>query len=183
VLLAVGALSALGDAIVGLLAVLGDPRALLLLRWMTGSTYSADGNLAVALSISAIVLIGLALLARRWLDLIPLGPAPATAVGMSLSRSRLALYGLAGLLSAVATIGVGPLSFIGLMGPHLARELGLTRALPQTAGAAVIGGTLLLLADWLGRTLVFPYQIPAGLMSALIGAPFLILLLSRRTQA
>ena len=183
VLLAGIALSAMVDALVGLLAVLGDPRALLLLRWMTGSTYSADGNLAVALSISAIVLIGLALLARRWLDLIPLGPAPATAVGMSLSRSRLALYGLAGLLSAVATIGVGPLSFIGLMGPHLARELGLTRALPQTAGAAVIGGTLLLLADWLGRTLVFPYQIPAGLMSALIGAPFLILLLSRRTQA
>jgi iron complex transport system permease protein len=68
------------------------------------------------------------------------------------------------------------------MAPHLAREAGMTRALPQMAGAAILGATLMVLADWLGRMLLFPYQIPAGLMSALVGAPFLMLLLSRQSR-
>jgi len=168
------------DAVVGVLASTGDPRALLVLRWMSGSTYNAVGGTAAALGAAALLLVGLALLARRWLDLLPLGPSPASALGVPLKMSRLALFCLAGLLSAVATLGVGPLSFVGLMAPHLAREAGLVRALPQMAGAAVAGGALMVLADWLGRTVVFPYQIPAGLTAALVGAPFLILLLSRR---
>ena len=180
VLLAGIALSAMVDAVVGVLASTGDPRALLVLRWMSGSTYSAVGDTAVALCATALVLIGMAFFARRWLDLLPLGPSPAAALGVPLASSRLALFGLAGLLSAVATLGVGPLSFVGLMAPHLAREAGLVRALPQMTGAAAAGGALMVLADWLGRTAVFPYQIPAGLAAALVGAPFLILLLSRR---
>jgi len=180
VLLAGIALSAMVDAVVGVLASTGDPRALLVLRWMSGSTYNAVGGTAAALGAAALLLVGLALLARRWLDLLPLGPSPASALGVPLKMSRLALFCLAGLLSAVATLGVGPLSFVGLMAPHLAREAGLVRALPQMAGAAVAGGALMVLADWLGRTVVFPYQIPAGLTAALVGAPFLILLLSRR---
>jgi iron complex transport system permease protein len=164
------------------LASTGDPRALLLLRWMSGSTYGVSGTTAMALSIAAALLTALALLSRRWLDLLPLGPSPAAALGVPLTMSRLALFGLAGLLSAVATLGVGPLSFVGLMAPHLAREAGMTRALPQMAGAAILGATLMVLADWLGRMLLFPYQIPAGLMSALVGAPFLMLLLSRQSR-
>lgn len=180
VLLAGIALSAMVDALVGVLASTGDPRALLLLRWMSGSTYNAGADTALTLTVSAVVLVGLALLARRWLDLLPLGPAPAASLGVPLKASRLMLFVLAGLLSAAATIGVGPLSFVGLMAPHLAREAGLARALPQTAGAAVIGATLMVLADWLGRTILFPYQVPAGLMSALVGAPFMMVLLFRR---
>ncbi len=182
VLLAGIALSAMVDALVGVLASTGDPRALLLLRWMSGSTYGVSGTTAMALSIAAALLTALALLSRRWLDLLPLGPSPAAALGVPLTMSRLALFGLAGLLSAVATLGVGPLSFVGLMAPHLAREAGMTRALPQMAGAAILGATLMVLADWLGRMLLFPYQIPAGLMSALVGAPFLMLLLSRQSR-
>jgi ABC-type Fe3+-siderophore transport system permease subunit len=83
-------------------------------------------------------------------------------------------------MTAAATLTVGPLSFVGLMGPHLAREAGLTRALPQMIGAALIGGGLMVAADFVGRTIVAPYQIPAGLVSALIGAPCLMFLLSRR---
>jgi iron complex transport system permease protein len=127
------------DALVGVLASTGDPRALLLLRWMSGSTYGVSGTTAMALSIAAALLTALALLSRRWLDLLPLGPSPAAALGVPLTMSRLALFGLAGLLSAVATLGVGPLSFVGLMAPHLAREAGMTRALPQMAGAAIPG--------------------------------------------
>ncbi|AYD03913.1 Fe(3+)-hydroxamate ABC transporter permease FhuB [Neorhizobium sp. NCHU2750] len=180
VLLAGIALSAMVDAVVGVLSSTGDPRAALLMRWMSGSTYLVDGSMAAAEMIIACILIAAALTARRWLDILPLGPAPAAAVGLSLARSRLALFGLAGLMTAAATLTVGPLSFVGLMGPHLAREAGLTRALPQTIGAALIGGSLMVAADFIGRTLVSPYQIPAGLVSALIGAPFLMLMMRRK---
>jgi iron complex transport system permease protein len=181
VLLAGIALGALADAIVSFLTASGDPRALFLMRWMSGSTYMVDMNTALSLLGAGTILILTALAMRRWLDLLPLGPAPAQSLGISLGRTRLALYGAAALLTAAATLAVGPLSFVGLMAPHLAREFGLKRAVPHMAGAACIGGGLMVLADWLGRTLIFPYQIPAGLLSALLGAPFLILLLGRRS--
>nr|WP_254701578.1 Fe(3+)-hydroxamate ABC transporter permease FhuB [Neorhizobium galegae] len=180
VLLAGIALSAMIDAIVGVLSSTGDPRAVLLMRWMSGSTYLVDGTVATAEAAIGAALIAVALAARRWLDILPLGPAPSAAVGIPLARSRLALFGLAGLMTAAATLTVGPLSFVGLMGPHLAREAGLTRALPQMIGAALIGAGLMVAADFVGRTIVAPYQIPAGLVSALIGAPCLMFLLSRR---
>ncbi|MBB5574935.1 MULTISPECIES: Fe(3+)-hydroxamate ABC transporter permease FhuB [Rhizobium] len=180
VLLAGISLSALVDAIVGVLSSTGDPRAVLLMRWMSGSTYGVDARTAVAVTIAAAILTAAAFLARRWLDILPLGPSQAAAIGIPVRKSRFALFGLAGLMSAAATLSVGPLTFIGLMGPHLAREAGLVRALPQMAGAAAIGGALMVFADFIGRTIVWPYQIPAGLVSAIVGAPFLMMMLRRK---
>jgi iron complex transport system permease protein len=182
VLLAGIALSAMVDAVVGVLSSTGDPRAVLLMRWMSGSTYLVDGKAAAAEVAIAAVLIALALFARRWLNILPLGPAPSVAIGLPLAKARLAMFGLAGLMTAAATLTVGPLSFVGLMGPHLAREAGLRRALPQMIGAAAIGGGLMVAADFVGRTIVSPYQIPAGLVSALIGAPFLMMLMSKKAR-
>jgi ABC-type Fe3+-siderophore transport system permease subunit len=179
VLLAGIALSAMVDAVVGVLSSTGDPRAALLMRWMSGSTYLVDGPTALAEAGLGTVLMTIAFATRRWLDILPLGPSPSAAVGISLSRSRLVLFALAGLMTGAATLTVGPLSFVGLMGPHLAREAGLTRALPQMIGAALIGGALMVTADFLGRTIVSPYQIPAGLVSAMIGAPFLMFMMRK----
>ncbi|MDR6820359.1 iron complex transport system permease protein [Neorhizobium sp. 2083] len=180
VLLAGIALSAMVDAVVGVLSSTGDPRAALLMRWMSGSTYLVNGTIAMSEVALGAALVAISLAARHWLDILPLGPAPSAAVGIPLAGSRLALFGLAGLMTAAATLTVGPLSFVGLMGPHFARELGLTRALPQMIGAALIGGGLMIAADFLGRTIAAPYQIPAGLVSALIGAPCLMLLLGKK---
>lgn len=72
------------------------------------------------------------------------------------------------------------LTLIGLMAPHLARRLGLARALPQAAGAALAGALIMVAADWIGRTAIFPRQIPAGLVATLIGGPVLMALLRRR---
>lgn len=180
VLLAGIALSAMADAIVGVLSSTGDPRAIFLLRWMSGSTYNVDPTTAVVVTVFCCILGGAALILHRWLDLFPLGATPVRSLGVPLGRSRLLLFALAGALSAVATLAVGPLSFVGLMAPHLAREIGLRRAGAQLAGAALFGGGLMVAADWIGRTIVFPYQLPAGLVSALVGAPFLMALLRRK---
>ncbi len=180
ILLAGIALSAMVDAVVGVLNASGDPRALLVLRWMSGSTYAIDPVTAAAAGIAAMLTLAAALLLRRWLDLLPLGAPQSMALGLSPFRARIVLFCVAGLMSGIATLCVGPLSFVGLMAPHIAREAGFTKARPQTLAAAFIGGTFMVLADWIGRTIIFPYQIPAGLISALIGAPFLMMLLRRK---
>ncbi|MBR0554063.1 Fe(3+)-hydroxamate ABC transporter permease FhuB [Ciceribacter sp. L1K23] len=183
VLLAGIALSAMADAVVGVLSATGDPRSMFLLRWMSGSTYNVDLMTAVSVTGFLVVFGAVALRLHRWLELLPLGPTAAGALGVPLRTSRFVLFVLAGVLSAAATLAVGPLSFVGLMAPHIARELGLRKAVEQLLVSAVLGGLLMVAADWIGRNIVFPYQLPAGIVSALVGAPFLILLLRRRRES
>lgn len=173
------ALSALVDAICGVIAVNGDPRAMILLRWMSGSTYSADLPLSLTVLTVGLFLAVVAVAMRRWLDILPLGTETASGVGIDLGRARFLLFLVAGILSGAATLAAGPLSFAGLMGPHIARELGLKRAGSQIVGGALAGAGILLLADWAGRNLAFPYEMPAGLVAALIGTPLLLALIRR----
>ncbi len=176
------ALGAMLDAFISMLAAGGDPRAMIVLQWMSGSTYLIDTPRAISAMFTAAAGLALSFLAYRWLDLLPLGPQAAQAIGIRVNRARACLFALAAAMTAAATLVVGPLSFIGLMGPHLARELGLRRAAPQLAGAALAGGSLMVLADWFGRMAAFPYQMPAGLVSALVGAPLLLVLLMKRRR-
>ncbi len=78
----------------------------------------------------------------------------------------------AALFTGAATLVVGPLSFVGLMAPHMARMMGLQRPMAQLYGSAVLGAFIMVAADWLGRNLLFPYQIPAGLLATLVGGPY-----------
>lgn len=173
---------ALNSAFVTLLMLLmasGDPRMAGLLTWISGSTYNVSASQALHSAICALILIPLAPLASRWLTLLPLGSATARSAGMSLTASRLCLLLLAAALTAAATLTIGPLSFIGLMAPHIARMLGFRRALPQILLAGLLGAGLMTFADWCGRMLAFPDQIPAGLMATFFGAPYFIYLLRR----
>jgi iron complex transport system permease protein len=74
---------------------------------------------------------------------------------------------------------VGPLSFVGLIAPHLARLLGLGRPGAQVAGAVLAGAGLMVVADWLARMAAFPYQLPLGLFASLLAGPYLVWLLGR----
>lgn len=173
---------ALNSAFVTLLMLLlasGDPRMGGLLSWISGSTYNISGTQAVQSAVCALVLVSLAPLASRWLTLLPLGSATACSAGMALTPARLSLLLLAAALTASATLTIGPLSFVGLMAPHMARMLGFRRALPQLLLSGLLGAGLMVLADWCGRMLAFPDQIPAGLMATFLGAPYFIWLLRR----
>ncbi len=66
------------------------------------------------------------------------------------------------------------------MGPHIARLAGFQRAGTQLPAAALIGGLILLVADWLGRSIIFPFQIPAGLLATVVGGPFFLALMGKR---
>ena len=173
---------ALNSAFVTLLMLLlasGDPRMGGLLSWISGSTYNISGRQAIQSAACALLLVALAPLASRWLTLLPLGSATARSAGMALTPARLSLLLLAAALTASATLTIGPLSFVGLMAPHMARMLGFRRALPQLLLSGLLGAGLMVLADWCGRMLAFPDQIPAGLMATFLGAPYFIWLLRR----
>lgn len=180
VLLAGVAMGALFDAVVVAMLATGDPRATQLLAWMVGSTYVVGPADAVATGLVVAALLLLAPLAARWLDILPLGTATARALGVPLKVARLVVLLIAAALSAAATLVIGPLSFVGLIAPHIARLAGFRRVLPQLAAAVIIGAAILVGADWLGRTLLFPRQMPAGLLAALVGGPYFMWLLWRR---
>ncbi len=180
VLLAGIALNALLDAVVGLLSATGDPRALMVFGWMAGSTNGLTERSAVLAALAAAVLLALACLAVRALALLPLGGPVSRALGLPLGASRLALFALAAVLTACATPIAGPLTFAGLMAPHIVRMAGVHRPLPALLLSALAGSALLVLADWIGRTIAFPWVLPTGLVAALVGAPCLMLLLARQ---
>jgi len=179
-LLAGVALTALFDAMILILTATGDPRAMKLLNWFTGSTYGVDINAAILTTGIGVVLLALSPFFLRWLDILPLGATTAHGLGINLSATRFLILLMTAALTAASTLIVGPLTFIGLMAPHLARRLGLARALPQALGAVLVGGLIMVAADWIGRTAIFPRQIPAGLVATLIGGPILMWLLRRR---
>jgi len=98
-------------------------------------------------------------------------------LGVRLERTRLLVLGAAALLTATAVSAIGVVGFVGLVAPHITRALvgaRHTRVLPI---AALIGALLVSTADTLGRTLIAPAQIPAGLLTALIGTPYFAWLL------
>nr|WP_284507329.1 Fe(3+)-hydroxamate ABC transporter permease FhuB [Caballeronia sp. ATUFL_M2_KS44] len=177
---------ALGTAFSALVSVLlatGDPRLTNLLAWLSGSTYGVSVDDAAFACAALAVLFAAALCFARWLDILPLGDTLSRSLGVGLDASRIALMLLAAALTGVATMVVGPLSFVGLMAPHLARMLGFRRAAAQLASAAMLGALVMVLADWLGRNMLFPYQVPVGLQATLVGGLYFMWLMLRGRAA
>jgi iron complex transport system permease protein len=179
-LLLVGvALSTLFSACAAYLLSSGDPRAVMLLTWMSGSTYHA--TMASVWPGGVLLAAGYAVAAKgqRWLVILPLQEAAARALGVRVSLSRLYFLAVIAAVTAGATILVGPLTFVGLLAPHLVRGLGLRRPGMELTGSVLCGAALMTLADWAGRVATFPWQVPAGLIAMLLGGPFFLWLLWR----
>ncbi len=159
----------------------GQADALALLGWLAGSTYRVEAREAIALSGGVAVLVAISLTLRRALTLISIGSGVALSRGLDVPRARLALLLLVSLLCAVVTSLLGPVAFLGLLAPHMAALLGARRALPQLLLAALLGGWLMLVSDWIGRSLLFPLEVPVGLVASILcGLYFLYLLIRQR---
>ncbi|WP_341992609.1 iron chelate uptake ABC transporter family permease subunit [Azorhizobium sp. AG788] len=117
--------------------------------------------------------------ASCWRDLLPLGAPRARATGVNVAAARLVILVMTAILTATATLIVGPLSFVGLMAPHRVRMVGVQRPLPHLFAAAMTGALIMVLADWLGRNMLFPWQVPTGRMATLLRAPYDLWLLGR----
>jgi iron complex transport system permease protein len=151
------------------------------LAWLVGTLYGSSwGDLPLVLP--ALATVPIVWLAGRQLDLLAVSDTTPRILGMRLERTRLALLAIAVLLAASAVAVAGEIAFVGLVAPHAARMLapGSSRAVLPLA--ATIGVVLVVGADALGRSLIPPFQIPAGIFTALLGAPYFAFLLWRTAR-
>lgn len=177
-------INALGGALIGLALALvaRDDQIRQFVFWTLGSLTRASGSGALALM--ALLLLGAGLLWRqaRAMDLLLLGDAEAYHGGVPVARLRRHLLVASALLAGLSVALCGTIGFVGLVAPHLARMLvgpGHQRLLPA---ACLLGATLLLLADTAARTTVAPAELPLGVLTALLGAPFFLVLLQRQAR-
>ncbi len=180
ILLAGIAVSSLCSAVLSALLAIGDQRAWQILAWLSGSGSTATPASAVFLAIMSAVLLAASLSLTRWLTILPLGRDVPVSLGLPLSGARIAVIAVAGIATGAASLLVGPLSFVGLMAPHIALRAGFTMPRGHLLASFLFGAVLMALSDLGARTVTFPYELPLGLFAALAGAPYLIWLSGRR---
>lgn len=177
VLIGIG-LSSLATAGTTFLSAFGDigdvQRAMI---WLAGSVYSADMVKVRLLALWLVVPVTLAFLSARELDLIRFGDNPARSLGQPVDRVRALMIVLVTLLSGAAVAVSGLIGFVGLVAPHIARRLVGASHARMVPVAALLGACLVIGADLIGRTVMPPVQLPAGIVTGLIGAPFFVYLL------
>ena len=149
------------------------------LTWLSGSTYGRTPTQVLPVAIALLVLTPAVVAARRELDLMTLDDDTPRVLGVRLERTRLLALGAAALLTSTAVSAVGVIGFVGLVAPHAARALVGGRHARVLPVAVLLGAALVSLADTLGRTLIAPAQIPAGLVTAMVGTPYFVWLLWR----
>ncbi len=157
----------------------------------TGSTMSGvaslvDANITMktwddfaTLAVYAAIGLALALLTAKRCDLLALEDKTARSLGLNVDRARIATSAAGVLLASVSTAIIGPISFLGLLVPHIARILVGTSHRVLVPYAIVLGAFTLLLADTIGRTVAAPYEISAAVIMSIVGGPLFIVLLRR----
>ncbi len=179
VLVGVGT-GAAASAITTLLLVRTDPWSQNKgITWLGGSTYGAQPYqlipMLVVLGVTAVVLMR----TKSDLDLLQFDETTPRVLGIAVGRSRMLHISIAVVLTAVATASVGVIAFVGLVAPHAARILIGKRHAYMLPLTAITGAALVCLADAVGRFAIAPGQLPAGLVTALIGTPYFLWFLWR----
>lgn len=153
-----------------------------ILNWLLGSLAGA-GWQSVAISFAAIILVGApVVIAARSLDAFSFGDTAASALGVSVGRTRWLLLVATALITGAMVSVSGAIGFVGLVLPHAVRLLVGTRHRALLPLAALVGAIFLIWSDTLARSLFDPRELPVGIITAVIGAPiFVLLLMKRRT--
>ncbi|HEY0188082.1 MAG TPA: iron ABC transporter permease [Cellulomonas sp.] len=168
------------DAVTTFLLLRSDPwETPRILTWLSGTTYGRVAADVVPVAIGLVVALPVVIGLRRRLDLLAVDEDTPRILGIRTGRNRLLLLSVAAVLAALSVVAVGTVGFVGLVAPHLARSLVGARHGRILPVAMLLGALLVCVADTLGRTLIAPSQLPAGLMIALVGAPYFVWLLRR----
>ncbi|GAB1432175.1 iron ABC transporter permease [Spirochaetota bacterium] len=179
-LLAGTALSSLFSALVSIIIALKDKSLHQAWFWLLGG-FSGRGYRELSASAPA-MLIGflLSLASSRQLDLLAVGDEEAMSLGMRPDMVRILVGSFTALSVSAAVALAGAIGFVGLVAPHLARRMVGPKHLRLIPASALVGASLLVLADTLARTAFAPVELPVGAMTALIGAPYFMYKIARR---
>lgn len=145
--------------------------------WLTGSVNGSSWNDVWIISLWTLVLFFTVLVSSRHLNMQQFGDELAIAAGAKVEHQRFFFLLLSTALIGGAVAFAGGIGFVGLMAPHIARRLVGSRAAALIPASGLLGAILVMLADLAGRTLFLPLEIPAGVFTAAIGAPYFIYLL------
>ena len=177
------AASALISAIVGILLTVADrPEARSLSFWSTGSLALTTQEGVVSVGAIVLLAVGVSVAFAHHLDFFALGDRAMSHLGINPRLSRGAALSLIALLIGASVSAVGSIAFLALAAPHIVRMVVGPRNRIVIVGSALLGSALLLAADTVARTVAPPHELPIGLITALIGAPLLILILRRSAQ-
>lgn len=183
-LLAGVAINSLAGALVSLLLSIGDATALRSATfWLMGSFTLAEWPLLLAGWVVLLFSIAWTWRQAQALDVWQLGESEAIHLGLDIRRFRRRILCVTSLLVALAVAQSGGIGFVGLLAPHMARKLGLTQHRLLMPASIFLGITLAVLADQLARQLIYPLELPVGVLTALIGAPAFLLLFLRRSHS
>lgn len=151
----------------------------LMIRWMTGSL-DIVGFEPVLKIAPALFIFFVALYLHRELDLMRINPDIATTTGVDLKKTGNIIFFTVSLAVAIIVSQTGPIGFVGMIAPHIGRKVVSNEHKFLSASSFLIGGMLLMLSDTISRTVIAPSEIPAGVITALIGGPFFLFILMRK---
>lgn len=181
VLVGIGFSMALSGAMIFIMSSAEREKVDFIAKWLNGNVWGTDWPFIFAILPWLVLFIPFTLYKANKLNLLGLSEPVAIGVGVSIERERIVLLLTAVALAASAVSVTGGITFIGLMAPHMAKALVGPRNQLFLPVSILIGGWLLLFADTIGRNIVDPDGIPAGIMVALIGAPYFMYLLLKKS--
>jgi iron complex transport system permease protein len=169
-----------GALVALMLSIAPDTKLRGMLFWLMGDLAQAGSSWPPLLALA--IALTLAMPFARELNLLARGMMQAQALGVAVNRLRYAIFLLASLVTAASVTTAGSIGFVGLVVPHLVRlATGNDQRLLLPA-SVLAGGSMLVLADTLARTVIAPQQLPVGVLTALIGVPVFLFLLSRQPK-
>lgn len=172
--------AAVAQALTTLMVVFGDIRDVQQAYvWLAGSVYGRGWAHVQVVALWLAVLLPLAFLSARHLNALALGDESAVGLGLKLELQRGGLILISVALAALAVAMAGTIGFVGLVAPHISRRLVGPDHLGLLPVAALAGALMVVAADLVGRTVIAPSQLPAGIVTAVIGAPYFMYLLWR----
>ncbi|PGY15255.1 iron ABC transporter permease [Bacillus sp. AFS031507] len=151
--------------------------------WITGTVYGSNWSNVAILVPWTVVFVIIALAVARTINLQELGDEVATGLGGKVQKQRFLLLMISTALIGGSVAFAGGIGFVGLMAPHMARRLVGSSFGALLPASALIGGILVMIADLIGRTMFSPLEVPAGVFTAGIGAPYFIYLLFKTRNA
>lgn len=152
--------------------------------WITGSIHLAEYYQVIVITLIIIIVMIVMAYYTRHLDIHQLGYSMSHGLGLSYQSMTILTLVCVSILTAISVSFVGGIQFVGLIAPHIAEKIKHHSFTQFVFTSGVIGGVILLLSDLIGRTIFLPVEIPAGVFTALIGAPFFMyLLFSKRFKS
>lgn len=180
VLIGVGVATALSGLMIVIMSSTDREKVDFISKWLAGNIWGTDWPFVLAILPWLVVLIPFSLLRSNSLNLLSLHESIAVSTGVAVGRERIVMLLSAVALAASAVSVSGAISFVGLMAPHIAKALVGPRHQMFIPVSVLMGGWLLLLADTIGHNIAPPDGLAAGIVVALIGAPYFIYLLLRK---